>query len=201
MAMCRQVNSHIGHFRHYKGVKSTTHCEGYFYILFGETPWVQIVHIVDKSFAFWANIYPPKGLTGNGHDLTADLVASPDDMYLLVKLKSCDMTYSHIFWMDRHRAATGEQWTEVAGIGNHAIFVDGLHCFLVEAGGSTGLEKNCVYSVFSKPSQYDPTLKNFYIHQYNFDDRSSQILERKLSKYEITDSTSEPSWFMPSLIA
>ncbi|KAJ1695371.1 hypothetical protein LUZ63_012069 [Rhynchospora breviuscula] len=116
-AMCCPVSSRLYNVRHYKGVKSITHCEA---------------------------------LTGKGPDLTADLVVSPDDMYLLVKLKSCDLTYSHIFWMDRHRAATGEQWTEVAGIGNHAIFVDGLHCFLVEAGGSTGLEKNCVYSVISK---------------------------------------------------
>ncbi|KAJ3709318.1 hypothetical protein LUZ61_013023 [Rhynchospora tenuis] len=179
-----------------RGVKSITCCQSYFYILEDKVPVVQIY----LEYHRMATIHPPFALTGV-HILTADLAVSPDELFLLVRLDGCNLPYSHIFWLDRHKVAAGEKWTEVAGIGDRAIFIDFLHCFLVEAGGATGLKKNCVYSVHSIPSHHNPTLHNFFIQQFDFGDKSCQIVERKLSQYESDASTCtvEASWFMPNL--
>ncbi|KAJ1693094.1 hypothetical protein LUZ63_009792 [Rhynchospora breviuscula] len=187
----------LRNWKHGPGVKSITHCEGNFYVLWDKKPIVQITNL-DRSNPI-AIIDPPHTLVGDV--LTADLAISPDELFLLVRLEGCDLPYSHIFWLDRHKFADGEEWTEVKGIGNRAIFVDSLHCFLVEAGESTGLMKNCIYSVVSKTLNHNSTLQNVYIQQFNFDDMSSQILERKLSQYVINGwtCTFETSWFMPSL--
>ncbi|KAJ4798492.1 F-box SKIP23-like protein (DUF295) [Rhynchospora pubera] len=176
--------------------KNITYYDGYFYVV-----WEKERHILicNDRLHMVALIYPPSEVRDK--IFTADLAVSNDELFFLVRLQGCNLPYSHIFWMDRHEVATGKEWTEVTGIGYRAIFVDYLHCFLVEAGEATGLTKNCIYSVISKPSSDNPTMKSFYIQQFNFDDKSCQIVERKLSQYEIGDSTctSEPSWFMPCL--
>ncbi|KAJ3684261.1 hypothetical protein LUZ61_013425 [Rhynchospora tenuis] len=187
--------------------KSITYCDNFIYALLDK---VTEVRVYDSIFEEVLTIYPPITLTGDIH--TVDLALSPDELFLLVRVDGCDLPYSHIFWLDRHKVVAkvclgnyavvaGEEWKEVSGIGNFAIFVDFMHCFVVEAGGATGLNKNCIYSVLPKPSHHNPILQNFYIQQFDLDDESCQTLERKLSQYEIPASTCtyEPSWFMPNL--
>ncbi|KAJ4807390.1 F-box SKIP23-like protein (DUF295) [Rhynchospora pubera] len=192
--------------------KSMTYCDNFIYALLDKVPEVRVY---DSRFEKKLTINPPITLTGDIH--TVDLALSPDELFLLVRVDGCDLPYSHIFWLDRHKVVAelsgirwyhgvvgqvaGEEWKEVSGIRNFAIFVDFMHCFVVEAGCATGLKKNCIYSVLPKPSHHNPTLQNFYIQQFDLDDKSCQILERKLSQYEISASTCtyEPSWFMPNL--
>ncbi|KAJ4771987.1 F-box protein (DUF295) [Rhynchospora pubera] len=153
--------------------KSMTYCDNFIYALLDKVPEVRVY---DSRFEKKLTINPPITLT------VAEL--------------------SGIRWY--HGVVgqvAGEEWKEVSGIRNFAIFVDFMHCFVVEAGCATGLKKNCIYSVLPKPSHHNPTLQNFYIQQFDLDDKSCQILERKLSQYEISASTCtyEPSWFMPNL--
>ncbi|KAJ1688892.1 hypothetical protein LUZ63_013047 [Rhynchospora breviuscula] len=191
-------------------LKNITYSDDCFYVLTDEVPEVRIY---DGMFNKKLTICPPIALTGCVIH-TADLVVSPDELFLLVRLDGCDLPYSHIFWFDRHKVVAavsgfkpyhavlaGEEWKEVSGIGNCTIFVDFMHCFVVEAGCATGLKKNCIYSVLPKPSHHNPTLQNFYIQQFDLDDKSCQTLERKLSQYEIPASTCnyEPSWFLPNV--
>lgn len=64
------------------------------------------------------------------------------ELYILVNVR-CGPLLFMVYVMNQ--LAKKEEWIYVNDVGDRAILYDQSRCFLVEAGCSTGLERNCVY--------------------------------------------------------
>ncbi|XP_078178991.1 putative F-box protein At1g44080 [Carex rostrata] len=100
-------------------------------------------------------------------------------------------------------------WIDVHDIGDHALFVDNLHCFSVKVGDNDLLRRNCIYSARSKtysiqfPDNGWRNLSMTYsISIFDLENIKGKRLKGALSKFRAASScgaVSPPSWVLPSL--
>ncbi|XP_062231595.1 uncharacterized protein LOC133929035 [Phragmites australis] len=134
-------------------VSSVSYCDGAFYFFDGKTCKATVVD--PETLAVAAVIQPPALDMPWWPDFEANLVVSPDELLLIVK-KRWEKKFFKAFRADRAAAGgLSSRWSEVAGIGDRAVFVDHLRAFCVEANGLNGVRSNCMYVATSYEAAND----------------------------------------------
>ncbi|KAL6609845.1 hypothetical protein ACP70R_039814 [Stipagrostis hirtigluma subsp. patula] len=129
------------------GVTGVTYCDGAFYLLDGETCKVTAVNA--ETLAVDMVIEPP-ALKIRSWCREANIVVSPDEILLLVRTalmhrRIITRDVVKVFRANRAAGDGSPVWSEVAGVGDRAVFVDHLRAFCVEATALNGLRRNCIY--------------------------------------------------------
>ncbi|XP_039840907.1 uncharacterized protein LOC120700736 [Panicum virgatum] len=140
-------------------VTSVTACDGALYLFDRKT---RSATVVDAGTLAVAAVIEAPALEiprWQRDEIEANLVVCPHELILLVLSKlhhpwcSGWPSFCKTFRADADPGAvTGGRspsWSEVAGIGDRAVFVDNLRAFCVEANDHNGLRRNCVYEASS----------------------------------------------------
>lgn len=130
-------------------ISSITYCNGAFYLFDGDTRKTTVLDAT--NFAVVEVIEQPAlEMPNRWCESESTLVVSSADLLLIVRTRLLHPGGFHgsgeLFKAFRaERRNRPPIWSEVADIGNRAVFVDHFRGFCVEANGLNGVRRNCMY--------------------------------------------------------